>query len=70
MPTVEIRVVGTIGPLITAGLPEFAICATEPITVISGPIDAEHTFSGILELLVRHGARPVGARVFPDPPPG
>jgi hypothetical protein len=61
MPTVEIRVAGTIGPLISAGLPGF--------TVMSGSVEPDHRLTDILALLARHGVRPIDTRLFPDPPP-
>lgn len=69
MPTVEIRVAGTIGPLISAGLPGFTVTVIEPTTVMSGSVEPDHRLTDILALLARHGVRPIDTRLFPDPPP-
>jgi hypothetical protein len=51
----ELRVTGTLGPLMQACLPEFTTAAESPATVLTGTVEGPDDLSRLLDLLAAHG---------------
>lgn len=65
---VEIRVAGTVGPVIAGRLPGFVATPDPPVTVITGRLDPGHDLATVIAVLLRHGVRPLDGRVCPSAP--
>ncbi len=64
---VEIRVAGTVGPIVSNHLPGFVAAAEGPFTVISGRLVPGGDLTTVLAVLIRHGVRALDSRVCPSP---
>jgi hypothetical protein len=60
---VQIRVAGTVGPVIAEHLPGFLAIQDPPVTVITGRLDPGEDLATIMALLIRRGVRPLDGRV-------
>lgn len=65
---VEIRVAGTVGPVVAERLPGFVAISDPPVTVITGRLDPGEDLATVIAVLLRHRIRPLGSRVYPSTP--
>lgn len=59
----ELKVTGSLGPLMRACLPEFTAVAETPATVLTGSVGGADDLRRLLDLLDAHGTPPLDIRI-------
>ena len=65
-PEYQIRVGGTIGPVVASSLPGFAITALPASTLVSGTVTDTEELRAVLDVLQAHGLAPIDTLISPE----